>query len=102
MAIHYFGRGINDTEPDRYMPHCDGDCEGDSFRPGTRVATMVMYCSVPEVGGATNFAKSNIHVKPKVGQATWFKYVSELKVGEDGELHGVMDEGFSEHSGEIG
>ena len=68
MAIHYFGRGINDTEPDRYMPHCDGDCEGDSFRPGTRVATMVMYCSVPEVG----------------------------------ELHGVMDEGFSEHSGEIG
>lgn len=24
MSIQYFGRGINDTEPDRYTPHCDG------------------------------------------------------------------------------
>lgn len=25
MSIQYFGRGINDTEPDRYTPHCDGE-----------------------------------------------------------------------------
>jgi len=24
MSIQYFGRGLNDTEPDRYTPHCDG------------------------------------------------------------------------------
>jgi hypothetical protein len=57
MAIHYFGRGKKETEPDRYMPHCDGDCEGDEFRAGTRVATMVIYCTVPTIGGATNFAQ---------------------------------------------
>jgi hypothetical protein len=28
MSIQYFGRGKSDTEPDRYMPHCDG---GQSF-----------------------------------------------------------------------
>jgi hypothetical protein len=28
MSIQYFGRGHNDTEPDRYTPHCDGDCTG--------------------------------------------------------------------------
>ena len=24
MSIQYSGRGLNDTEPDRYTPHCDG------------------------------------------------------------------------------
>ena len=24
MSIQYVGRGLNDTEPDRYTPHCDG------------------------------------------------------------------------------
>ena len=24
MSIQYEGRGLNDPEPDRYMPHCDG------------------------------------------------------------------------------
>lgn len=99
MAIHYFGRGKNDTEPDRYMPHCDGDCDGDEFRAGTRVATMVIYCTVPTAGGATNFAQSNIHVKPKVGSATWFKYVSSLDTLPNGDVVGVMDSGFTQHSG---
>ena len=26
MSIQYFGRGRNDTTPDRYTPHCDGEC----------------------------------------------------------------------------
>lgn len=26
MSIQYFGRGEEDKAPDRYMPHCDGDC----------------------------------------------------------------------------
>ena len=28
MSIQYFGRGVNDTEPDRYTPHCDGTKSG--------------------------------------------------------------------------
>lgn len=43
MSIQYFGRGANDTEPDRYTPHCDGDCTGLPHKTGTRMATMVMY-----------------------------------------------------------
>jgi hypothetical protein len=43
MSIQYFGRGANDTSPDRYTPHCDGDCTGLPHKPGTRMATMVMY-----------------------------------------------------------
>jgi hypothetical protein len=43
MSIQYFGRGLNDTSPDRYTPHCDGDCDGLLHKPGTRMATMVMY-----------------------------------------------------------
>ena len=43
MSIQYFGRGYNDTEPDRYTPHCDGECVGAPHIPGTRMATMVIY-----------------------------------------------------------
>lgn len=43
MSIQYFGRGENDTAPDRYMPHCDGDCTGLPHKDGQRMATVVMY-----------------------------------------------------------
>jgi len=43
MSIQYFGRGRNDEEPDRYTPHCDGECTGQPHKSGTRMATMVMY-----------------------------------------------------------
>jgi hypothetical protein len=43
MSIQYFGRGDNETIPDRYLPHCDGDCTGLPFKMGTRMATVVMY-----------------------------------------------------------
>lgn len=43
MSIQYFGRGANDTSPDRYTPHCDGDCTGLPHKMGTRMATVVMY-----------------------------------------------------------
>jgi len=29
MFIAYEGRGEDDPEPDRYMPHCDSDCKGE-------------------------------------------------------------------------
>jgi len=58
MSIQYRGRGINDPEPDRYRPHCDGQCDGLLFRPSGRVATMVMYCEEPRRGGVS----TSIHI----------------------------------------
>lgn len=66
MAIQYFGRGKYDPTPDRYTPHCDGQCDGQLFKRGGRVATMVMYCDVPTVGGFTNFQNANVIVRPVV------------------------------------
>jgi len=91
MSIQYFGRGKGDKEPDRYMPHCDGDCGGLPHKTGGRVATMVMYCEAPESGGATNFQNSNVHVKPEVGTAVFFSYLDRES--------NKMDTGFTTHSG---
>lgn len=91
MSIQYFGRGPDDDKPDRYMPHCDGDCNGLDFKPGNRMATMVMYCDIPKVGGATNFRNSGVHVKPTKYAATFFGYIDPVSM--------KMDDGFTEHSG---
>ena len=91
MSIQYFGRGADDDKPDRYMPHCDGDCNGLDFKPGQRMATIVMYCDVPEVGGATNFRNSGVHIKPEKYAATFFSYIDPKTM--------KMDGGFTEHSG---
>ena len=91
MSIQYFGRGPEDDKPDRYMPHCDGDCNGQLFKPGNRMATIVMYCEIPEVGGATRFRNSNVHIKPKKYAATFFSYINPETM--------KMDDGFTEHSG---
>eukprot|EP00584_Thalassiosira_punctigera_P007889 CAMPEP_0172535056 /NCGR_PEP_ID=MMETSP1067-20121228/7220_1 /TAXON_ID=265564 ORGANISM="Thalassiosira punctigera, Strain Tpunct2005C2" /NCGR_SAMPLE_ID=MMETSP1067 /ASSEMBLY_ACC=CAM_ASM_000444 /LENGTH=477 /DNA_ID=CAMNT_0013319949 /DNA_START=14 /DNA_END=1447 /DNA_ORIENTATION=+ len=91
MSIQYFGRGPDDEAPDRYMPHCDGDCNGLDFKPGNRMATIVMYCDVPRVGGATRFRNSNVHIRPKKYAATFFSYIDPVSM--------KMDSGFTEHSG---
>merc|ERR1712194_8920 len=90
MSIQYFGRGLNDTAPDRYTPHCDGDCTGVPHKSGTRMATMVMYCTIPEVGGHTNFRNAGVHVQPEAGSAIFFSYIDPDKR--------VTDTGFTEHS----
>jgi len=89
MSIQYFGRGLNDPEPDRYMPHCDGQCDGQKFQEAGRVATMVMYCKAPLKGGATNFRNVGVHVVPEVGAAAFFSYL-----GSDGRT----DNHLTEHS----
>jgi len=75
---------------DQYTPHCDGSCDNSPHIDTGRVATCVLYCHVPEEGGATTFTKSNLLVRPKKGAATFFSYK-----GEDGR----MDDGYTEHSG---
>ncbi|KAG7364404.1 2(OG)-Fe(II) oxygenase superfamily protein [Nitzschia inconspicua] len=92
MSIQYFGVGEGSTEPpDQYRPHCDGSCDGLSHKTGGRVATMVMYCDVPELGGATNFQNSNVFVKPKKYAAAFFSYY-DIETGN-------METGFTSHSG---
>mmetsp|Transcript_1189 Transcript_1189/g.4025 ORF Transcript_1189/g.4025 Transcript_1189/m.4025 type:complete len:424 (+) Transcript_1189:168-1439(+) len=77
-------------EGDEYTSHCDGACAGEEFNPGGRVATMVLYCETADEGGGTVFPRSDIFIKPKVGDAAWFAYL-----GPDGK----MDDGLTEHSG---
>ena len=89
MSIQYQGRGLDDPEPDRYRPHCDGQCDGLLFRPSGRVATMVAYCEAPQVGGATNFKNVGIHVNPEPGTAVFFSYL-----GSDF----ITDNRLTEHS----
>lgn len=91
MSIQYFGRGPDDEAPDRYMPHCDGWCNGLEFKPGNRMATTVMYCDIPKLGGATNFRNSGVHIKPKQYAATFFSYIDPATM--------KTDDGFTEHSG---
>jgi hypothetical protein len=99
MSIQYFGlngehpRGsvYSPDTPDRYTPHCDGNCDGLPHRKGARVATMVAYCTVPTKGGATNFQNVGAHVKPELGAAVFFSYMNaDTK---------VMDTGWTTHSG---
>jgi len=91
MSIQYVGRGRNDTAPDRYTPHCDGDCTGLPHKSGTRMATMVLYCTLPTDGGSTNFPHSFVHVKPSTGAAVFFSYMDPKTK--------MMDNGFTTHSG---
>lgn len=91
MSIQYFGRGRHDIEPDRYTPHCDGSCQGEKLSDGGRMATMVIYCTLPEQGGFTNFQNANVHVKPKAGDAVFFSYFDPLT--------NVTDFGLTQHSG---
>jgi len=76
---------------DQYTPHCDGACDGSLHKNHGRVATAVMYCVVPEEGGATTFTNHDITVLPQVGSAVFFSY-KDMETGR-------MDEGDTEHSG---
>ena len=50
-----------------------------------------MYCSVPNVGGATNFRNSGVHIKPTKYAATFFSNVDPVTM--------KMDDSLTEHSG---
>lgn len=92
MSIQYFGMGKDSNlPPDQYRPHCDGECDGLPHKTGGRVATMVMYCDVPEIGGATNFQNSGVFVRPELGAAAFFSYMDPVAKRQEN--------GFTSHSG---
>jgi hypothetical protein len=55
------------------------------------MATIVMYCNIPETGGHTNFKNANVHVKPRNGNGIFFSYIDPKTKS--------TDTGFTEHSG---
>jgi len=92
LSTHYSGGiGKEDRTPDRYLPNCNGDCAGLTFQTGNRVATIVMYCDVPTLGGEANFRNAGVHIHPKQYSAIFFSYI------DPGTMR--MDSGFTEHSG---
>lgn len=91
MSIQYFGRGDSDLEPDRYTPHCDGRCGGETFVHAGRVATMVLYCTIPDRGGYTNFQNAGISIKPTEGSGIFFSYIDPAT--------NITDHGLTSHSG---
>eukprot|EP01037_Dinobryon_pediforme_P039616 gene39616-48319_t len=61
---------------------------GRSVGPGARIATAVLYCKEPELGGGTSFTKADVFVKPKRLAAAFFSYMG---------VDEIMDLGFTEH-----
>ena len=72
-----------------YRTECDGICDGKLPVPGARVATAVLQCEVPEIGGVVVFPKADVVVRPPKYSALFVTYL-----GTDG----LMDEGFVERS----
>lgn len=60
--------------PDEYRPHCDGGCDGGPHLHGGRVATMLVYCAVPDQGGATTFDHARVLAAPDPTDAVFFSY----------------------------
>lgn len=77
---------------DEYRPHCDddGNCHAGMYEKGTRIATTLIYCRVPELGGATTFTNDALKIVPKSGDMLLFSYLltDELMAGKDGEHSG--------------
>jgi hypothetical protein len=49
------------------------------------MATFMLFCDVPEKGGAIHFPKSGTHVKPEVGHALLISYIDPItgEMGDD-------------------
>ena len=62
---------------DHYEPHCDVSCERSGPKPGGRVATMLLVCEAPTLGGATAFPRHHdraLTLRPAAGDAVFFAY----------------------------
>jgi hypothetical protein len=86
--LHYEQKEDN---PDHYAAHCDGTCDGSNVGVGDRIATFILYCVVPEVGGATHFSRAGLHVPGKPGDALFYTYVDRTS--------GISDTGMTNHTG---
>lgn len=81
----------DDGLPDEYRPHCDGSCDGSPHLHGGRVATLLLYCAVPDKGGATSFTNARTVATPNPTDAVFFSYLNKDT--------NEMDTGLTQHSG---
>ena len=88
FLLHYEANADN---PDHYAPHCDGKCDGSQAERGDRIATFIMYCVVPKVGGATHFSRTGSHIPGKPGDALFYAYVDPKS--------GISDTSMTNHTG---
>jgi len=56
-------------------PKCNGDCNGRIYEQGKRIATVLVFCSVPEKGGLLLFRNARVQVLPRQGDALLISYV---------------------------
>ena len=84
-----------ETLLDRYESHCDGPCDGDPHVAPDRIATIIMYCEVPTLGGHTHFRNAGVHVAPTVGSAVFFSYLNSAE-SSGGAME--TDAGLTEHT----
>jgi len=90
-STHYSGgMGKEERAPVRFLTHCDEDCARLELKSGNLIATIIMYCEVPTLGGEANFRNVGVHIQPKQYSATFFSYVDPVTMR--------MDNGFTEHS----
>mmetsp|Transcript_66783 Transcript_66783/g.206787 ORF Transcript_66783/g.206787 Transcript_66783/m.206787 type:complete len:324 (-) Transcript_66783:7-978(-) len=59
---------------DEYRPHCDGTCTGAAYKHAERIATSILYCRTPELGGHTSFTEGTHKVVPVEGDMLLFAY----------------------------
>mmetsp|Transcript_11244 Transcript_11244/g.17380 ORF Transcript_11244/g.17380 Transcript_11244/m.17380 type:complete len:442 (+) Transcript_11244:127-1452(+) len=90
IMTKFVGNEGTDEPPDEYRPHCDEKCVGDTYAQGDRIATMTVYCQIPEKGGATTFRNNGIHVKASKGTGLFYTYMDPVKQ--------TTDSGFTEHA----
>lgn len=75
-------------EKDAYEPHCDSDCLRDGpVGPGARVATVLVYCAAPDLGGATVFPDRGGGRALKIAPAANAALVFSYETGARGALH---------------
>ena len=80
VPIGTFQEPLNLVEYDQfdfYEPHCDVSCERSGSRPGGRVATLLLVCEAPTLGGATAFPRHRgkaLTLRPGAGDAVFFAY----------------------------
>lgn len=56
-------------------------------RGGQRLATIIMYLSLPEQGGATTFPNSGLQIRPRRGSALFFANTDRYGVPDKAALH---------------
>ena len=67
-----------DQPDDRFDSHCDGECNGGDYKPNQRFASVLVYCDVADVGGATHFDNAGVHIRPKQYDAVFYSYVNPV------------------------